>query len=119
MRRFFASRLSGGAGSGILGVTLVTLVSFLTIAPRRAIADTIPADKLPEVALADKLPPVEAEYLRRVHAHIHKRWADNFLRLIGEQIPAQNPLNSEPGRTAEVDVTVGADGQMISSRVST
>src|SRR5215831_13023215 len=102
MRRFLESRLSGGAGAGSLAVTLVTLVTF---APARAHADTIAADKLPEVALADKLPPVEAEYLRRVHAHIHKRWADNFLQIIGEQIPAPNPLN-EAGRTAEADVTV-------------
>jgi TonB family protein len=107
MRRTAESVLS--VGVGVLAVISGT---------GRATADMIPADKLAEPALNDKLPAPEAEYLRRIHAHIHKRWADNFVRLIGEQIPAANPLN-EPGRTAEVDLTVAADGQVVSSRITT
>src|SRR5215471_4719365 len=107
MRRQFESGLLGGVS--ILAATLIT---------GRASADMIAADKLPEPALNDKaLPAPEGEYLRRIHAHIHKRWADNFVRLIGEQIPAANPLN-EPGRTAEADLTIGADGQLVASRIT-
>src|SRR3954468_4405307 len=84
----------------------------------RAQAATIAADKLPEPQVGAALPAAEAEYLRRLHAHVHRRWADNFLRLIGETLPASNPLNSEPGRTADVDVTITPDGQMVASALT-
>ena len=51
-----------------------------------ASAAPLPADKLPEQPLA--LPPAgpEATYLDALHTHIHHRWSDNFLRLIGEKL---------------------------------
>jgi hypothetical protein len=90
----------------------------VTLTGGRALADMIPADKLPEAPLVGaSLPGPEAAYLRRLHQHVHKRWADNFVRLIGEQLPAANPLN-EAGRTAEVDVVIGADGLIQSSNLT-
>ena len=48
--------------------------------PAPAAADPIPADKLAEPALA--VPAgASGAYLRKVHAMVHRRWADNFLRL--------------------------------------
>jgi len=96
---------------------LVAAVVGLTFAPRRAAADPIAADKLPETALADRSGGKEGEYLRALHAHIHKRWADNFLRLAAEKLPPVNPLN-QPGLTAEVDIVVAPDGQLISARIA-
>jgi TonB family protein len=84
---------------------------------RRAAADTIPADKLPETAVTDPATGPVGDYLRTLHAHIHRRWADNFLRLIGEKMPAVNPLN-DAGKVAEVDLVVAADGQLLSAQVS-
>lgn len=86
---------------------------------RRAEADPIAADKLPETALlvADGTAAAERDYMRALHAHIHGRWADNFLRLAAEKLPPINPLN-QPGLTAEADIVVSGDGQLISARVT-
>ena len=96
-------------------------VSFLTLAllgllARRAEADTIGADKLAEAPLVAGNGP-EGAYLRDLHAHIHRRWAENFLRLVGEKLPASNPLN-DAGKAAEVDVIIAADGQLISAKIT-
>ncbi|HMC94594.1 MAG TPA: HEAT repeat domain-containing protein, partial [Polyangia bacterium] len=82
-----------------------------------AVAATIPADKLPEGAGPPPAPGAEASYLPDLHAHVHRRWANNFLRLVGENMEASNPLNT-PDRSAEVDVVIGADGQLVSTKVS-
>src|SRR5689334_15891840 len=111
MRRFAKSILVPALGAAALPVVLAG-------AAGRAAAATIAADKLPEPAVAPGVPRAEADYLQLLHAHVHRRWADNFLRLIGETLPATNPLNSEPGRTAEVDVTITTDGQMVASAIT-
>jgi TonB family protein len=95
---------------------LFAAVVGLGIAPRRAGADPIAADKLPEVALSAAR-GAEGDYMRQLHAHIHKRWADNFLRLAAEKLPPVNPLN-QPALTAEADIIVAPDGQLISARLS-
>ncbi len=84
---------------------------------RAAVAATIPADKLPEGAGPPPAPGAEASYLPDLHAHVHRRWANNFLRLVGENIEASSPLNT-PDRSAEVDVVIGADGQLVFTKVS-
>jgi TonB family protein len=84
---------------------------------RGAVAATIAADKLPEGAGPPPAPGAEASYLPDLHAHVHRRWANNFLRLVGENMEASNPLNT-PDRSAEVDVVIGADGQLVSTKVS-
>ncbi len=80
-------------------------------------AATIPADKLPESPLP--LPPAgpEATYLNAVHTAVHRRWTDNFLRLIGEKLEPTNPLNVSD-RSAEVDLVIGGDGQLLGSQVT-
>src|SRR5262245_52003113 len=99
MRRFAEFCLTGLIGLGVSAT---------------AVAETIPADRLPEQPLAEGAPPVEAEYLRKLHAHIHRRWATNFLRLVGESLPLSNPLN-EGSRTAEVDFAISSEGLLLSS----
>jgi TonB family protein len=94
---------------------MLALVALLLA--RRASADQIAADKLPETPAALPADKAEAQYLRGVHAHVHKRWADNFLRLSAEKLPANNPLN-QPGLNAEVDLVVTADGQLMSAKVA-
>ena len=64
------------------------------------VAATLPADKLPELPLALPPPGPEAAYLTKLHAHIHRSWSDNFLRLVGEKLELNNPLNV-PDRMAE------------------
>jgi hypothetical protein len=83
---------------------------------RRAEADPIAADKLSEAPLVAGAGP-EGAYLRELHAHIHRRWTDNFLRLAGEKLPATNPLN-DATKVAEVDVIIAADGQLISAKIT-
>jgi TonB family protein len=100
-----------------LGVWSLAVVVGLAFAPRRAGAEPLAADKLPETALADRSGGAEGAYLKAVHAHIHKRWADNFLRLAAEKLPAVNPLN-QAGLTAEADIIVAPDGQLISARIT-
>jgi hypothetical protein len=81
-----------------------------------AAAEPLPADKLAEPPLGD-LPPAEAAYVRKLHAHIHRRWAENFLRLVGETLPLTNPLN-DGSRVAEVDITIAADGQLVATSIT-
>lgn len=88
-----------------------------SLGARGAVAATIPADKLPEAAGPPPASPLEAAYLRDLHTGVHRRWADNFLRLVGEKLEAKDPLNS-PDRSAEVDLAIGADGQLVSTKIS-
>jgi HEAT repeat protein len=91
---------------------LAVAVGAVALAPRPAAADPIAADKLPEPALA--VPPgADGAYMRKVHALVHKRWADNFLRLASEQLPANNPVN-QADRSAVVDLILSDDGRIIS-----
>ena len=99
------------------GVWWFALALGLVLPLRRAAAEPIAADKLPEPPLTDRAGGPEGEYLKTLHAHIHRRWADNFLRLAGEKLPPVNPLN-QPGLTAEADVVVAPDGQLISARIT-
>ncbi len=92
------------------------LVLSATLAPP-AMAAPVAADKLPELPLALPPPGAEASYLGKLHAHIHRSWTDNFLRLIGEKLELNNPLNV-PDRTAEVDVVISGDGQLLSSTIT-
>ena len=104
-----------------VGVWSFALVGALLIPLRRAAAEPIAADKLPETAMpaasAAGTPGPERDYLRALHTHIHRRWTDNFLRLAGEKLPPVNPLN-QPGLTAEADIVVAGDGQLISARIA-
>jgi TonB family protein len=98
----------------------IVLVSALVLSAAllpRARAATLPADRLPELPLALPPPGPEASYLGTLHAHIHRRWTDNFLRLVGEKLELNNPLNV-PDRTAEVDLVISGDGQLLSSTIS-
>src|SRR5689334_10819660 len=97
----------------VVGFGVLTLGLGVGPLAGRATAEPLPADKLPETAAqAEKMPGAEGDYARRLHAHVHKRWADNFLRLVGEKLEGTNPLN-DGARTAEVDITVAVDGQMV------
>jgi TonB family protein len=101
----------------VLGVWSVAVALGLIFPLRRAAADPIAADKLPEAPLVVTGSTAEAAYLKTLHGHIHRRWADNFLRLAGEKLPPVNPLN-QPGLTAEADIVVAPDGQLISARIT-
>jgi TonB family protein len=87
------------------------------LAAGAAQAAIIPADKLPESPLPLPPPGPEASYLSAVHATVHRRWTDNFLRLVGEKLELANPLNV-PDRSAEVDLVIAGDGQLLSSQVT-
>ncbi len=93
----------------------VLLFCGLAGTPARAAA--LPADKLPESPVPLPPPGPEATYLSTVHAKVHGRWTDNFLRLISEKLELNNPLNV-PDRTAEVDLVIAPDGQLTSSQIS-
>ena len=94
-----------------------TLVLTAALAGGAAQAAIIPADKLPESPLPLPPPGPEASYLTAVHGTVHRRWTENFLRLIGEKLEATNPLNA-PDRSAEIDMVIAGDGQLISSQIS-
>jgi TonB family protein len=92
---------------------LVAVVLALPVG--RAVAATIPNDKVAEPPVVGG--PNDVEYLRQIHAHVHKRWAENFLALIGQNLPLDNPLN-DPTRVAEVDVVISADGKLASATIT-
>jgi hypothetical protein len=78
-------------------------------------AATLPSDKVAEPAVMGG--PSDLEYLRKIHAHVHKRWTDNFLALIGQNLPLTNQLN-DPARVAEADVVIGANGALVSATIT-
>src|ERR1700690_4096377 len=82
-----------------------------------AVAATIAADNVPEAAPSPQAAGLGEGSRRDLPPHVHKRRSDNFLRLVGETQEASNPLNT-PDRSAEVDLLIGADGQLVSSTVS-
>ena len=81
----------------------------------RASAATLPSDKVAEPAIMGG--PNDVEYLRKIHAHVHKRWADNFLALIGQNLELSNPLN-DAARVAEVDVVISGSGKLVSATIT-
>jgi TonB family protein len=98
-------------------IVFVSALVFAAAVESRALAASLPADKLPEQPLALPPPGPEATYLTALHAHIHRRWTDNFLRLISEKLELNNPLNV-PDRSAEVDLTISGDGQLLSAKIT-
>ncbi len=70
-----------------LGVWAFALAAGSLLPMHRAAAEPIAADKLPEPPLGDRSSGPEGDYLKAIHGHIHRRWADNFLRLAGEKLP--------------------------------
>ena len=48
-----------------------------------------------------------------MHARVHSRWAENFLRLASEKLPASDAVN-DPARAVTVELVFGADGQVVS-----
>jgi HEAT repeat protein len=94
---------------------LVALAASAALPAGRAAAVPLPSDKVAEPAVMGG--PGDIEYLRKIHAHVHKRWADNFLALIGQNLEASNPLN-DPNRVAEADIVIGADGKLVSATIT-
>jgi TonB family protein len=100
----------------LLNVLGFGFVAGLAFGPA-ALAAPLPADKLPELPLALPPPGAAATYLAALHAHVHLRWSDNFLHLIGEKLELNNPLNVAD-RTAEADVAITPDGQLLASKIT-
>jgi HEAT repeat protein len=80
------------------------------LGPGAAQAAPLPNDKAPEPAVMGG--PNDLPYLQKLHAHVHKRWANNFLQLIGQNLKLSDPLN-DPTRVAEADVIIGGDGKLL------
>ena len=93
--------------------TAGSLAALTQSAPARAA--TLPNDKVAEPAIMGG--PNDMEYLRKLHAHVHKRWADNFLALIGQNLALGNPLN-DPARVAEADVVISPQGKLVSATIA-
>jgi hypothetical protein len=81
----------------------------------RAEAAQLPSDKVAEPAVMGG--PSDVEYLRTIHKHVHKRWADNFLALIGQNLALNNPLN-DASRVAEADVVISAQGKLLTATIT-
>ena len=89
--------------------------SLAALTSASASAASLPNDKVAEPAIMGG--PNDAEYLRKLHAHVHKRWADNFLALIQQNLALGNPLN-DPARAAEADVIISAQGKLIMATIA-
>ncbi|MDB4982505.1 MAG: hypothetical protein JWM82_3257 [Myxococcales bacterium] len=100
------------AASGLLRAALLLGASLAAHAldPGAAVAAPLPNDKVAEPAVMGG--PNDLEYLQRLHAHVHKRWANNFLQLISQNLPLSDALN-DPSRVAEADVIIGGDGRLL------
>lgn len=88
--------------------------TFLALSLATASAAPLPADKAAEPAVMGG--PGDIDYLRKLHAHVHKRWTDNFLALIGQNLPLTNPLN-DATRVAEADLVIAGNGKLISATI--
>src|SRR4051812_11121478 len=97
--------------AGLTGAAL--LLNTVAVAPAKAA--TLPSDKVAEPAIMAG--PKDAEYLKKLHAHVHKRWADNFLALIGQNLPLTNQLN-DAARVAEADLVIAPSGKLVSVTVT-
>ena len=97
------------------GATALLVAAAAAFSAGRAVAAQLPSDKVAEPAIMGG--PNDVEYLRTIHAHVHKRWADNFLALIGQNLALNNPLN-DASRVAEADVVISAKGQLVSTTIT-
>ncbi|HTA19873.1 MAG TPA: TonB C-terminal domain-containing protein [Polyangia bacterium] len=95
--------------------TALLVAALAAVSGGRAVAAQLPSDKIAEPAVMGG--PNDIEYLRKIHAHVHKRWADNFLALIGQNLALDNPLN-DAARVAEVDVIISATGKLVSATIT-
>jgi HEAT repeat protein len=62
-------------------------------------------------------PPIEAAgaegtFLRALHARVHTRWSDNFLKMAAAQLPKTHALN-DAGLRAVVEVTLERNGALV------
>jgi TonB family protein len=98
------------------GLSVGLLFTGILFAPASPVAAaTLPSDKVAEPALMGG--PNDLPYLTTLHAHVHKRWTDNFLALVGQNLALGNPLN-DAARAAEVDVVVSARGKLVSATIT-
>jgi TonB-like protein/HEAT repeat protein len=95
--------------------TALLVAALAAFSGGRAVAAQLPSDKVAEPAIMGG--PNDIEYLRKIHAHVHKRWADNFLALIGQNLALDNALN-DPSRVAEADVVISAQGKLLSATLT-
>ncbi|HVZ72029.1 MAG TPA: TonB C-terminal domain-containing protein [Polyangia bacterium] len=90
---------------------LFTVGASAALAPSPALADALPNDKVAEPAVMAG--PNDLDYVKKLHAQVHKRWTDNFLQLISQNLKLSDPLN-DPTRVAEADVVISGDGRLLS-----
>ncbi|HVR61228.1 MAG TPA: HEAT repeat domain-containing protein [Polyangia bacterium] len=110
-------------GLGLLSLTAASPAARAEAPPAGDKAEAPPpTDKKPEAPPAQAhaepgiaAPGAEGNFLRAVHGQVHRRWADNFLRL-AETLPARDPLNDRD-RAAEADVVISADGQSVTTKM--
>jgi len=95
--------------------TALLVAALAAVSGGRAVAAQLPSDKIAEPAVMGG--PNDIEYLRKIHAHVHKRWADNFLALIGQNLALDNALN-DAARVAEADVVISAQGKLLSATLT-
>jgi hypothetical protein len=96
-------------------LSLFAFAAVAALPAGRARAATLPSDKAAEPAVMGG--PADIDYLRKIHAHVHKRWTDNFLALIGQNLALTNPLN-DASKAAEADVVIAADGKLVSATLT-
>jgi hypothetical protein len=59
---------------------------------------------------------VEADYLRAIHARVHTRWNDNFLKTVAARLAPDHPLNA-PELQVAVALTVAANGAVVGTEI--
>jgi hypothetical protein len=96
----------------LCGISAYALAA-LTTSPARAA--TLPNDKVAEPSIMGG--PNDLPYLRTLHEHVHRRWTDNFLALIGQNLALNNPLN-DASLAAEAEIVVSAQGKLVSATLS-
>jgi hypothetical protein len=103
--------------SAVLGSLVWAGVSCVLVAltPTTVSAATLPSDKVAEPTLMGG--PNDLPYLRTLHAHVHRRWTDNFLALIGQNLAVTDPLN-DASRAAEVDLVFSAKGKLVAATIT-
>src|SRR5450432_113547 len=91
------------------------VVAVPPVAPRPAAVASVPRPT-PRAEPAISTPGPIGDYLRAVHARLHARWNQDFVKTVTATYPTDHPLN-DPTRRATLALTIRWDGSIAEASV--
>ena len=91
------------------------MVAVPPVAPRPAAVASVPRTAPPAEPAISTPGPI-GDYLRAVHARLHARWNQDFVKTVTATYPTDHPLN-DPTRRATLALTIRWDGSIAEASV--